>query len=205
MAVKFLSPEWLSEVTTALENHQGFQDAARGMELGIQFDVLGAPIGDTGYHLVITPQAITIALGVRDDLDITISQNYETAAAIMRGDLNVQSAFITGKNQGVRQSGQADGPSQRGRAMAGGGRRHRSRLLAAGRYLRKPHLCVGFRQTPFRSRHRVLSPVRPPTHRSAVGRTRSVRGPTRSPIFRPGTQRERMSTSLRAPRMIRRR
>ena len=84
MAVKFLSPEWLSEVTTALENHQGFQDAARGMELGIQFDVLGAPIGDTGYHLVITPQAITIALGVRDDLDITISQNYETAAAIMR-------------------------------------------------------------------------------------------------------------------------
>jgi putative sterol carrier protein len=97
MAVKFLSAEWLSEVTTALENHQGFQDAARGMDLGIQFNVLDAPFGDTGYHLVIAPQAITIALGVRDDLDITISQNYETAAAIMRGDLNVQSAFITGK------------------------------------------------------------------------------------------------------------
>ena len=97
MAVKFLSPEWLSEVTTALENHQGFQDAARDMELGIQFNVLDAPFGDTGYHLVITPQAITIALGVRDDLDITISQNYQIAAAIMRGDLNVQSAFITGK------------------------------------------------------------------------------------------------------------
>ncbi|MDE0120451.1 MAG: SCP2 sterol-binding domain-containing protein [bacterium] len=97
MAVKFLSPEWLSEVTTALENHQGFQEAARDMELAIQFNVLESPLGDTGYHLMITPQAITIALGVREDLDITISQNYETAAAIMKGDLNVQSAFITGK------------------------------------------------------------------------------------------------------------
>ena len=97
MAVKFLSPEWLSEVTTALENHQGFQEAAREMELAIQFNVLDSPLGDTGYHLMITPQAITIALGVREDLDITISQNYETAAAIMKGDLNVQSAFITGK------------------------------------------------------------------------------------------------------------
>jgi len=97
MAVKFLSPEWLSEVTTALESHQGFQEAARDMELAIQFNVLESPLGDTGYHLMITPQAITIALGVREDLDITISQNYETAAAIMKGDLNVQSAFITGK------------------------------------------------------------------------------------------------------------
>ena len=97
MAVKFLSPEWLSEVTTVLESHQGFQDAAREMDLAIQFNVLDSPSGDTGYHLMITPQAITIALGVREDLDITISQNYETAAAIMKGDLNVQSAFITGK------------------------------------------------------------------------------------------------------------
>ncbi|MYA40110.1 MAG: SCP2 sterol-binding domain-containing protein [Acidimicrobiia bacterium] len=97
MAVKFLSPEWLSEVTTALENHQGFQDAAREMELAIQFNVLDSPLGDTGYNLMITPQAITIALGIREDLDMTISQSYETAAAIMKGSLNVQSAFITGK------------------------------------------------------------------------------------------------------------
>jgi len=97
MAVKFLSPEWLAEVTTALENHQGFQEAVRGIEMGIQFNVLDTPFGDTGYHLVITPQAVTVALGVREDLDITINQSYETATAIMRGDLNVQAAFITGK------------------------------------------------------------------------------------------------------------
>ncbi len=97
MAVRFLSPEWLAAVTTALENHQGFQQAARDIDMGIQFNVLGGPYGDTGYHLVITPQAITIALGARDDLDITINQSYETAAAIMRSDLNVQAAFISGK------------------------------------------------------------------------------------------------------------
>ena len=97
MAVKFLSPEWLAEITTALENHQGFQEAVRGVDMGIQFNVLDAPFGSTGYNLVITPQAVTISLGMRDDLDITISQNYEVASAIMRGDLNVQAAFITGK------------------------------------------------------------------------------------------------------------
>ncbi len=97
MAVKFLSPEWLAEITTALENHQGFQEAVRGVDMGIQFNVLDAPFGNTGYNLVITPQAVTISLGMRDDLDITISQNYEVASAIMRGDLNVQAAFITGK------------------------------------------------------------------------------------------------------------
>ena len=97
MAVKFLSPEWLTEVTAALENHQGFQDAIRGIEFGIQFEVSDAPFGDSGYHVVITPQAVTIALGVREDLDVTIRQNYETATAIMKGDLNVQAAFISGK------------------------------------------------------------------------------------------------------------
>lgn len=97
MAVKFLSPEWLSEITTALENHRGFQEAIRGVEMSIQFEVADTPLGDTGYHLMITPQAVAIALGVRDNLDITIRQNYETATAIMRGELSVQAAFVSGR------------------------------------------------------------------------------------------------------------
>lgn len=97
MAVKFLSPEWLSEVTAALENHQGFQEATRGVEMSIQFEVSDAPLGDTGYYVEITSQSVTIALGLKDDLDITIRQNYETAASIMKGDLNVQAAFISGR------------------------------------------------------------------------------------------------------------
>ncbi len=97
MAVKFLSPEWLSEITAALENHPGFQEAINGVEMSVQFEVTDAPSGDTGYHLVINPQAVTIALGLRDDLDITIRQNYETATAIMQGNLSVQAAFISGR------------------------------------------------------------------------------------------------------------
>jgi len=97
MAVQFLSPEWLSEMTVALENHAGFQEAIRGVDMSVQFEVADAPSGDTGYHLMITPQAVTIALGLREDLDITIRQNYATAAAIMAGDLSVQAAFISGR------------------------------------------------------------------------------------------------------------
>lgn len=97
MAVKFLSPEWLTEITAALEDHQGFQEAIRGMEISVQFEVSDAPSGDTGYHLIITPQAVTIALGVQEGLDITIRQDYETATAIVRGNLSVQAAFISGR------------------------------------------------------------------------------------------------------------
>jgi len=38
-----------------------------------------------------------MSLGELDDPDVTVKQSYETAAAISKGDLNTQTAFMTGK------------------------------------------------------------------------------------------------------------
>ena len=38
-----------------------------------------------------------MALGTLEGADVTVKQTYDTATAISKGDLNTQSAFMTGK------------------------------------------------------------------------------------------------------------
>ena len=49
MAVKFLTSEWADEVTNILNSHPGFKSAIGNTELGIGFNVTGAPDGDVSY------------------------------------------------------------------------------------------------------------------------------------------------------------
>ena len=94
---KFLSEEWAQDVTTALNNHEGFKNAIGATELGIQFSVEGAPNGDTDYFLKSSGGNTNVAVGTLDDADVTVKQNYDTAVAISQGELNTQTAFMTGK------------------------------------------------------------------------------------------------------------
>ena len=94
---KFLTEEWAQDVTTALNNHEGFKNAIGAAELGIQFSVEGAPDGDTDYFLKSSGGSTNLAVGTLDDADVTVKQNYDTAVAISRGELNTQTAFMTGK------------------------------------------------------------------------------------------------------------
>ena len=56
-----------------------------------------APDGTISYYLTATSGQANLQLGTADDADVTINQNYETATAISTGDLNTQTAFMTGK------------------------------------------------------------------------------------------------------------
>ena len=94
---KFLSEEWASEVTTALGQHQGFKNAIGSAELGIQFVVTDGPDGDAEYYLKASGGNSTMAVGNLENADVTVRQSYETAAAISKGELNTQTAFMTGK------------------------------------------------------------------------------------------------------------
>ncbi len=38
-----------------------------------------------------------MALGTLDGADVTVKQSYDTAVAIFKGELNTQTAFMTGK------------------------------------------------------------------------------------------------------------
>lgn len=97
MAVKFLSEEWANATTEALNSHQGFKGAIGSAELAIQFTVTGGPEGDVEYYLKTAAGQATVALGTVDSPDVTVSQSYDTAAAISKGELNTQTAFMTGK------------------------------------------------------------------------------------------------------------
>jgi putative sterol carrier protein len=94
---KFLSDEWAADVTAALNSHEGFKNAVGDAELGIQFNTSDAPDGDVDYYLKTGGGDATLALGTLEGADVTVAQGYDTATAISKGELNTQSAFMTGK------------------------------------------------------------------------------------------------------------
>ena len=93
----FLSEEHMTTGTEALNADAGFQGAMSGVDLGLQFEVTDAPTGSIDYYLTVGDGAATLALGTLTDADASVSSDYETAAAIAKGELNVQMAFMSGK------------------------------------------------------------------------------------------------------------
>lgn len=94
---KFLSQEWTEDVTNALNEHDGFKNAIGAANLGIQFVTEDGPEGQVDYYLAASGGTARMALGELESADVTVKQSYDTAAAIAKGDLNTQTAFMTGK------------------------------------------------------------------------------------------------------------
>jgi putative sterol carrier protein len=94
---KFLTEEWANDVTAALNSHEGFKNAIGAADLAIQFVTEDGPDGEVNYYLKSSGGTTNVAIGELDDADVTVKQSYETATAISKGDLNTQTAFMTGK------------------------------------------------------------------------------------------------------------
>ncbi len=95
---KFLTAEWIEALTAALAAHDGFKSAISNTQLSLQFEVPDAPEGaEKTYLIAIEGGAARVTAGPGASPDITIVNNYETAAAMAKGDLNTQMAFMTGK------------------------------------------------------------------------------------------------------------
>ena len=94
---KFLSEEWATAVTTALNGHEGYQNAIGAADLAIQFETEDGPDGAVNYYLSSSAGSSSMALGDIQDADVTVKQSYDTASAISKGELNTQTAFMTGK------------------------------------------------------------------------------------------------------------
>ena len=97
MPVKFLSEEWATSLNQLLADHEAFQTAIGTTKLGVQFVVTDGDGGPVSYYLDIADGTAALALGELDAPEVTISSDYETAAGISQGDLNTQTAFMTGK------------------------------------------------------------------------------------------------------------
>ena len=94
---KFLSEEWARDVTMALNNHEGFKNAIGASQLSAQFVTQGGPDGDVSFFLNADGGTVNQAIGTIDNPDVTVTMSYDTATEVSKGDLNVQSAFMTGK------------------------------------------------------------------------------------------------------------
>jgi putative sterol carrier protein len=87
----------MTAATEALNADAGFIGTMTGVDLGLQFEVTDARDGAVSYYLSVGDGTATLALGILDDADASVTSDHETAAAIAKGELNVQMAFMTGK------------------------------------------------------------------------------------------------------------
>jgi putative sterol carrier protein len=94
---KFLSAEWADDVTAALNSHEGFKNAIGAADLSIQFQTEDGPDGPVDYFLSTSGGTASLALGEVESPDVTVKQSYDTATAISKGEMNTQTAFMTGK------------------------------------------------------------------------------------------------------------
>ena len=94
---QFLSEDHMSIGTAALNDDAGFTAAMNNVDLGLQFNVTDAPDGEIDYYLTVGDDVAVLALGILEEADASVGSDYETAAAISKGELNVQMAFMTGK------------------------------------------------------------------------------------------------------------
>ena len=98
MGVQFLSDEWMAAMGDAANGDDGFKTAAASGDLKLQFHVTEMPEGDdVKYTLNLEGGSVTLAGGEDESADATITNSYETATAISKGELNTQMAFMTGK------------------------------------------------------------------------------------------------------------
>lgn len=95
---KFLSEEWGEEVREALNSSDTVQNAIKGVELTVQQVVTDVPDqGEVKYWTQFKDGEVNGEIGEVENPDVTITQNYDTAAAMNKGELNAQAAFMQGK------------------------------------------------------------------------------------------------------------
>ena len=96
MPVQFLSPEWTEELEKRLNASDAFRAAAASANVTIQ-NVINTPDGSKRYWMRFEGGTVDLEAGDADEPDATIEQDYDTAVALAKSELNPVSAFMTGK------------------------------------------------------------------------------------------------------------
>jgi putative sterol carrier protein len=96
VSVKFLSEEWATALKAELNNSESFRRAAAGQKATIQQVITGGE-GDTHYWITFGDGLIDLGVGDIEGEDATITQSYDSAAALARGELSPVTAFMTGQ------------------------------------------------------------------------------------------------------------
>ena len=111
--VRFLSDEWLAELNEAVAADENVLLAASDVHLTVQQVVVGTDGRQTCYATRVDDGRVALTQGPADDADATITEDYDTAAALAQGATTPQDAILAGK---VRVSGDL-GALLRGQAV----------------------------------------------------------------------------------------
>ena len=91
---KFLSQEYMDLQKKLAED----QPERPGTTARMQYVVTGGPDGDIRYFWVLEDgKLLEAALGDKDDAEVTLTQTYDDAVKIAKGELDPNAAFMQGK------------------------------------------------------------------------------------------------------------
>lgn len=95
--VQYLSDEWLDEADAALRADGGLAGVTADLDLTVAYEVTGTPDGKRSYAVAFGGGPVTVVRPAPSDAQVSFSLDYDTAAAIARGDLSAQAAFMQGR------------------------------------------------------------------------------------------------------------
>jgi putative sterol carrier protein len=95
VAVKFLSEEWADAVTDALNSNDAFKQQAQGKTVKVQ-QVVTTP-EESKYYFTLDDGQAQVAVGELPDAEATLTQDYDTAVALSKNELNATAAYMSGK------------------------------------------------------------------------------------------------------------
>ena len=96
MPVQFLTDEWTEQLQERLNADDAFKQAAASAKATIQ-NVINTADGPKRYWMKIEAGTVEMGPGDAEAPDATIEQDYDTAVALAKNELNAVTAFMTGK------------------------------------------------------------------------------------------------------------
>ncbi|MET0145223.1 MAG: hypothetical protein ABW328_10635 [Ilumatobacteraceae bacterium] len=94
--VRYLSLQWLDELSRVVAGDDELRHLATVHEIGITQLVAGGPEGDVTYHLQVGAGEATFGPGAAEPEHVRMEQTWDTAVAVATGDLSAQTAFVDG-------------------------------------------------------------------------------------------------------------
>lgn len=91
---KWLSSEWLEQYKELSEN----QPVRPGATATIQYEITDGPEGTVYYYWVVEDgKLLECQLGEMDEPELVLTEQYQDALAIQKGELDATAAFMQGK------------------------------------------------------------------------------------------------------------
>jgi putative sterol carrier protein len=91
---RYLSPEWLAELQAAASG--AIPALAGAADVVVQHEIHGAT-GDVLFHVVVGDEGVAVLPGPAEDATVIFTEDEETAAAITKGELSAQAAYMSGR------------------------------------------------------------------------------------------------------------